>query len=869
MVQGSSSHSHGKEQWVHDQQGKKKTQQQSKQQEQGVQQGFKAARDWVSVVKGSMLQEHSTIVHNNGGAKAQELSKNTPQCSPEREQAIVIQSSHHVGSWNHLSKDISTRFSLASDFDVFPFEERKAFFFTSLEHKNILLNLSDFPCLFLYGYFVSYGFQNSLSECERVLDSLVGNYSIALRCQMLDSNFEWVFTGIYAPNANNTSDLKLFWREIEAVRRYCTLPWVIEGEFNEIRFSHERSSRGENSAGMRRFNNFISKHELIDLPLIGATFPWANNQIQSIRSRLDRILISLDWELQFPRVLQQALSRPFSDHNPIALICEGGAGFSICKKLQLLKPILKLWSKQEFGEMDRRIEELEDIFVPLDAEENASNGLTEEQRNTRLQARKEYCSLTILKVEKWRITEEMRVNLEAEVTEEEYLSYMKRIGQSKAPGPNGFPVSFYVLCWYILKNDIMAVFKELQEKNFLDWRLKNTFIALIPKKGTIEEIKDLRPISLVHGIYKIISKVLADRFKEVLSDIISSHQTTFIKKRQILDGVLVANELIDSRERSGRECILIKVDFEKAFDHVNWDFLNEILGLMSFGDSWRKWVNNLRLILLSFEQLTSLKINFAKSKNFGVAFDGDLSQFSSILGFYSGVLPTTYLGLPLGDRSGGVAKWDKVVDSFVRRLPASVDKKLERIMRNYLWSDNKGKNKVHLVKWPTLNKRRKFGGLSIKSLQKMNKALLNKWHWRFAKEKEVLWSKVVNIGCTGRYSRSHVKFKVNSGKRISFWMDQWLFDVPLSLKFPNLYTISRAKTKCISDVYMEESQTWNLMLPRRLNNVRRNELDELQRCLTKVSINTEADDEIGWNIEKKNLSTVKSIYDSFLQDSVD
>lgn len=88
-----------------------------------------------------------------------------------------------------------------------------------------------------------------------------------------------------------------------------------------------------------------------------------------------------------------------------------------------------------------------------------------------------------------------------------------------------------------------------------------------------------------------------------------------------------------------------------------------------FLDSDIEQVKNLRLLLLSFEQLTGLRINFTKSQIFGVGYFGDLSQFSSVLGCYSGTLPTTYLGLPLGDKRGGVAKWDKVIDRIIARLP--------------------------------------------------------------------------------------------------------------------------------------------------------------------------------------------------------
>ncbi|XP_026383909.1 uncharacterized protein LOC113279428 [Papaver somniferum] len=79
-------------------------------------------------------------------------------------------------------------------------------------------------------------------------------------------------------------------------------------------------------------------------------------------------------------------------------------------------------------------------------------------------------------------------------------------------------------------------------------------------------------------------------------------------------------------------------------------------------------VKNLRLILLLFELLTRLKINFAKSQIFRVAYDGDLTIFSSLLGCHSGTLPTTYLSFPLGDKCCGVDKWDRIIEKFIAKL---------------------------------------------------------------------------------------------------------------------------------------------------------------------------------------------------------
>ncbi|KAB1223669.1 hypothetical protein CJ030_MR2G011718 [Morella rubra] len=116
-----------------------------------------------------------------------------------------------------------------------------------------------------------------------------------------------------------------------------------------------------------------------------------------------------------------------------------------------------------------------------------------------------------------------------------------------------------------------------------------TFIVILKKPGEVE-LKDFHPISLVGGVYKILAKVLANRLKLVLDKIISPFQNAFVKGRQILDPTLIASKCIDSRMRSNVSGMLCKLDIQKAYDHINWNFLLYLLRRCGFGEKWCRWI---------------------------------------------------------------------------------------------------------------------------------------------------------------------------------------------------------------------------------------------------------------------------------------
>jgi hypothetical protein len=118
-------------------------------------------------------------------------------------------------------------------------------------------------------------------------------------------------------------------------------------------------------------------------------------------------------------------------------------------------------------------------------------------------------------------------------------------------------------------------------------------IVLIPKTSSLEMLKDLRPISLCNVVYKLVSKVLANRLKLVLPKIISPSQSAFVPGRLITDNVLLAYELthyLNQRKWRKMGVDAIKLDMSKAYDRVEWSFLEKMMSRLGFSEQWVQMV---------------------------------------------------------------------------------------------------------------------------------------------------------------------------------------------------------------------------------------------------------------------------------------
>ncbi|GKA38747.1 RNA-directed DNA polymerase, eukaryota [Tanacetum coccineum] len=226
--------------------------------------------------------------------------------------------------------------------------------------------------------------------------------------------------------------------------------------------------------------------------------------------------------------------------------------------------------------------------------------------------------------------------------------------------------------------------------------------SFLTKSQGAKQVKDFRPISLIGSLYKIITKILANHLAIVMGDLVNEVQSAFIANRQILDGPFILNEIIRWSKAKKKQTMIVKVDFEKAFDSVKWDFLDDVLKNFGFVVRWRNWIQsclksswgsilvngsptaefqfhkgqwsdeNLIItirVLECFFHASGLRINLYKSKLLGLAVDNHTVHIAANnLGCLPLSLPFNYLGVKVGARMSSISSWEDVFNKVSQRL---------------------------------------------------------------------------------------------------------------------------------------------------------------------------------------------------------
>lgn len=200
------------------------------------------------------------------------------------------------------------------------------------------------------------------------------------------------------------------------------------------------------------------------------------------------------------------------------------------------------------------------------------------------------------------------------------------------PGPDGMPAIFYKEFWDVIKDDLKEMFDEFYTGNLNIAQLNLAFITLIPEVESATCIEQYLPFCLSNVSYKIFTQVLANRLSKVVVKIVDKGQNALIPGRDILDRVVVLHEVLHEMKKNDMPGtgILLKFDFDRPYDNVHWDFLEEVLVLKGFANKWIQWMKKaLQLGYVSVEWETrSLFWDSQRSSPRGSAFTPPV-QFGS------------------------------------------------------------------------------------------------------------------------------------------------------------------------------------------------------------------------------------------------
>ena len=201
------------------------------------------------------------------------------------------------------------------------------------------------------------------------------------------------------------------------------------------------------------------------------------------------------------------------------------------------------------------------------------------------------------------------------VTAAEIQQALRSLPNDKVSGPDGFTKEFFIAAWPVIGRDFIVAIQSFFIFGFMPTGVNATILSLIPKTTTAQTMKDYRPIACCNLLYKVISKVLANRLKIIFPAAVEANQCAFITERLLLENVLLASELVTGYHKTtNKEKCAIKFDISKAFDTVKWSFITSVLRAMGLPPQFIQWI---RLCI--------------STAAFSVAVNGSLEGFSPVL----------------------------------------------------------------------------------------------------------------------------------------------------------------------------------------------------------------------------------------------
>ncbi|KAJ1256155.1 hypothetical protein BS78_K076500 [Paspalum vaginatum] len=454
--------------------------------------------------------------------------------------------------------------------------------------------------------------------------TIVRHYSINCRITLPAANTQLAITNVYAPSDHRDSD---FFLEILAeIQSHISEPWMIIGDFNLIRSADEKSSRLVDQRLCNLFNSAMDKLALMELPLLDSLFTWSNKRLCPTLARLDRAFVDANFSSTYPSsaLTSVLLNQKFLPDVLLAwhvTAAPRDAAGRLASCLKSTRAAAKFWSRCnrappaiihnckfllllfDYLEEYRNLSSAEmqarglcqDTLSQMLREKAAywkqrgkQRAIKEGDANTAFHhahATQRYRKNTIrcIEVEGVRLTShEAKIaaligffsnllkckrvtdELTRPFAEKEVADAVRAMNRNSAPGLDDFGPSFYSVAWSTIKTEVMQLFAAFQRVDAELERINRAYMVLLPKKTSC-----------------------------VIPKLIDLDQTGFIKGRSITVNFVYAMELVQCCHKRKVPTLVVKLDFAKAFDPVNWDALQTILIARGFNAQWCSWMMQL------------------------------------------------------------------------------------------------------------------------------------------------------------------------------------------------------------------------------------------------------------------------------------
>ncbi|XP_020098941.1 uncharacterized protein LOC109717514 [Ananas comosus] len=438
-----------------------------------------------------------------------------------------------------------------------------------------------------------------------LIDERADTFSLSVALRRKSDGRVLSVSNIYGPACATFQ--QEFFRQLRSLEHFSRGVWVALGDFNTLLSPLDKNGTLSSPTHTLLFKELVRDLGLFDLPLLNKSYTWTNARRSPTLERLDRALISQDWQLLFPLSFLRALPRPRSDYSPIVLsahtfmpspnLFRFESFWFRCPSIGSI--INQAWSSSgPYSNLVQRFaSRIKSVQLAL---RSWSAGLTtlikvesdlslawidwlDRAEGTRALTEAKCSCLGVEQPPRATVNlvslyggEDFDLSsLQAPFTVDEVELAIFLCAPDKVPGPDGFPMLFYQRFWSILKADVMELFECFYNGTLDLSGLNCSWICPIPKKKSVVSARDLRPISLVHSLPKIFSKVFTTRLQCFMDKLINLFQGAFIKGRYIFDNFLTAHILIHHLHNSKQQAALLKIDFER--DHINWHFLLELL----------------------------------------------------------------------------------------------------------------------------------------------------------------------------------------------------------------------------------------------------------------------------------------------------